>query len=180
MDLLFLHGGIASGKLTIARELGSRLGFAVFHNHLVVDALTPVFPFGSPPFVELRERFWLDVLGEAARTGISTIFTFAPEPTVPAGFPDRVKSAVETLGGRVHLVELAVSAEEQERRIALPSRTEFGKLTDVSILRRLRGEDPSSVPPPADLRIDTDRVAPAEAAERIIETLGLSPQEWTD
>lgn len=27
----------------------------------MVDTLTTVFPFGSAPFVRLREQFWLDV-----------------------------------------------------------------------------------------------------------------------
>ncbi|MDP9995092.1 cytidylate kinase [Variovorax boronicumulans] len=39
MKLVFIHGPVASGKLTIARELGRLSGLAVFHNHLVVDAV---------------------------------------------------------------------------------------------------------------------------------------------
>ena len=47
MDLVFLHGRAAAGKLTTARALEQRLGWPVFHNHLVVDLLTELFPFGS-------------------------------------------------------------------------------------------------------------------------------------
>jgi cytidylate kinase len=43
MDLIFLHGSAASGKLTTARALGHHLDYPVFHNHLVVDLLTTVF-----------------------------------------------------------------------------------------------------------------------------------------
>lgn len=57
MELIFLHGTAASGKLTTARALDVLLGYPVFHNHLVVDTLTTVFPFGSEPFVRLREEF---------------------------------------------------------------------------------------------------------------------------
>ena len=60
MKLVFLYGPPAVGKLTVGRELASRCGFPLFHNHLVVDALTPVFEFGSDAFVDLRERWWLD------------------------------------------------------------------------------------------------------------------------
>ena len=42
--LVFLHGPAAAGKLTTARELSGRLGFPVFHNHLVVDLLTTISP----------------------------------------------------------------------------------------------------------------------------------------
>lgn len=58
MQLIFLYGPMAAGKLTVARELAARTGFALFHNHLLVDAVAAVFPFGSPSFVRLREQFW--------------------------------------------------------------------------------------------------------------------------
>lgn len=87
MDLVFLHGPAASGKLTIARALDARVGFPVFHNHLVVDLLTTVFPFGSDPFVRLREQFWTSVFADAARVDRSISFTFTPEATVRPGLP---------------------------------------------------------------------------------------------
>lgn len=68
MNLVFLHGTAASGKPTTARALESLVGYPVFHNHLVVDTLTTVFPFGSEPFVRLREEIWLQVFTAAART----------------------------------------------------------------------------------------------------------------
>jgi len=89
MEMIFLYGQAASGKLTIGRALAARTGYALFHNHLVVDALLAVFPFGSDAFVRLREAFWLDVMETAARSGQSLIFTFAPEPTVSVDFPER-------------------------------------------------------------------------------------------
>ena len=101
MDLVFLHGRAAAGKLTTARALEQRLGWPVFHNHLVVDLLTELFPFGSDPFVRLREQIWLSVIAEAAAVDRSLIFTFTPEPTVPAGFPGRVARVVESASGRV-------------------------------------------------------------------------------
>ncbi|HEX8767073.1 MAG TPA: hypothetical protein VF714_01815, partial [Jatrophihabitans sp.] len=66
MNLIFLHGPAAAGKLTTAQALGNRLGYPVFHNHLTVDLLTTVFPFGSAPFTRLRALIWLAVFGEAA------------------------------------------------------------------------------------------------------------------
>ena len=71
MRLVFIHGPAASGKLTVARELAARTGLSLFHNHLVVDALLAVFPFGSPGFVLLRETMWMDVFRAAAAEGRS-------------------------------------------------------------------------------------------------------------
>jgi hypothetical protein len=173
MNLVFLHGAPAAGKLTVARALAARLNYGVFHNHLVVDALTAVFSFGTPPFVKLREEFWLATFEEAAAADASLIFTFTPESSVGQGFPERARQAVENGGGRIRFVKLAVSQPEQERRISLASRHEFAKLTDLQTLRRLRDSDEVVEQPPTDLFVDTERLAPGDAAAFIAHALGL-------
>ena len=178
MEMVFVHGPAASGKLTVARELGRLTGLPVFHNHLVVDVLLEVFEFGSPEFVALREQFWLATFGAAAASGRSLVFTFAPEGTVSPGFPQRTVETVGAHRGRVRFVRLSVSDSEQERRIANPDRRQFKKLADLETLRRLRAE-PASAPvdvPPADLIIDTETTTPAAAALRIREAFGLTAE----
>src|ERR1044072_231302 len=100
MDLIFLHGPIASGKLTIARELAQMTGLRLFHNHLTVDMLTAVFDFGAEPFIVLREQIWLNVFSEAAKNNISLIFTFTPEQSVSPSFIEHTIDAVESAGVR--------------------------------------------------------------------------------
>ena len=177
MELIFLHGTAAAGKLTTARALEAMLGYPVFHNHLVVDALTAVFPFGSEPFVRLREEFWLQVFTDAARTGRSLTFTFAPEATVQPGFPTRARARVESSGGRICFVRLIVSASEQERRIGNDDRKQFHKLTDLSTLRRLRDHRTDIEQPPVDLEITTDTTPAEESAALIADYFQLTPQE---
>ena len=125
MKLVFLYGPAASGKLTIAREIARLTGFAVFHNHLIVDAVLAVFPFGSEPFVRLREQFWMATFAEAAAHGRSLVFTFAPEASVSADFPQRVVALVEEAGwrgpvrpaGRVHCRAGTKDRQSQPKRI---------------------------------------------------------------
>ncbi|MBO0813264.1 MAG: hypothetical protein J2P23_14640 [Microlunatus sp.] len=176
MQLIFLHGPAASGKLTIARALERRLGYPVFHNHLTVDLVTTVFTFGSAPFVRLREQIWLSVISEAARTGQSLIFTFAPETTVEIGFPDRVRAAVTDNGGRLCSVQVSVSRQAQEARIANASRAEFHKLTDVTLLREAHRNAIPVEQPDSDLIIDTDHSDPDRSAETIIAHFDLRPE----
>ena len=171
MRLIFIHGPAASGKLTVARELSARTGLPVFHNHLVVDTVMAVFPFGSPAFIRLREQFWLETIRAAATEGRPLIFTFTPERTVQSGFSERTRKAVEQSGGQVTFVELSVSQEEQERRVIRADRQTFGKVSTVERLREIQAEvDGASVEhPPADLRIDTAEHSPQESAALIIE-----------
>lgn len=178
MDLVFLHGPAASGKLTTGRALAELTGFALFHNHLVVDTLLAVFPFGSGPFVRLRDQFWISTFTEAAKSGRSLIFTFTPEPTVPEDFPQRARSIVEERGGRVHFVALSVSPSEQEARLGNADRRGYRKLTDVEVLRELRSVGGGGAEPlPADLTIETDGSPAAESARTIARSLRLEPQQ---
>jgi hypothetical protein len=175
MQLIFLYGQVASGKLTVARRLAAETGFGLFHNHLVVDAVGAVFPFGSEDFVRLRERWWLDAFEAAARTNRDLIFTFAPEPTVAADLPDRARALVEGLGGRAMFVALEVSPEAQEARLQDESRAAFGKLQSLELLRQLRDEFDAAMAamPEPSLRIDTEATAPEAAARMIARHLQL-------
>jgi hypothetical protein len=151
----------------------------VSHNHLVVDLLTELFPLGSDPFVRPREQMWLSVITEAIAVDRSLLFTFTPEPTVPAGFPGRIARILESAGGRVLWVRLLVSDHEQERRIGAADRQQFHKLTSISTLRRLRSQT-AGEQPPADLDIDTEHSDPSTSADRIVEHFGLSPAPRDD
>lgn len=174
MRLVFIHGPAASGKLTVARELAALTGLPLFHNHLVVDALLAVFPFGSPGFVALREAIWLDVFRAAAAEDRSLIFTFHPEASVAPDFPERVVAAVEEAGGRADFVALTCAPELVEARIEAASRQASGKLSSVALFRELEAQGAFAYPPlPAAVTIDTGAMDPGEAATRISESLGL-------
>ncbi len=169
MKHVFIYGQAGVGKLTIARELVKRTGMALFHNHLVVDAVGAVFPFGSDAFVRLRERFWLDVFAEAVAADRSLVFTFAPETTVAPDFPQRTQALIEAGGGQIHFVRLTAPDDEQERRITAPSRAAFGKLQSLEVLRALRPQFAAAMAlmPEALITIDTAAATPTEAAQLI-------------
>lgn len=173
MQLIFIYGPVASGKLTIARELAARTGLALFHNHLVVDAVSAVFPFGSEAFTHLREQFWMAILDEAASQGRSLIFTFAPEPTVAPDFPDRVRKLIEEKGGQTVFVALNLSHAEQERRLVQEDRAAFGKMRDLPLLRELRPHFDASMAamPLPSLALDVNALAPSESAEAILKLM---------
>ena len=170
MRLLFLHSLPAAGKLTVSRELAAITGFRVFHNHLTVDALLSVFEFGSPPFIELRERIWLDVMAEAANAGISgLIFTFAPERTVRTTFVPTLMARLRSAGVTMHFIKLYCPEAEIEKRLVDPSRQESGKLQSVDLFRSLRDDGAFEYPQlPADLTIDTSEHELRESARLIV------------
>lgn len=169
MRLIFLHGPAGVGKLTVACELSRLVDIPVFHNHLVVDAVTAIFPFGSAPFVRLREEMWLAAFREAAGAGRSLIFTFAPERTVRPEFVHNAIETIEAANGRGVFIALACAREELGRRVEAPSRAAFGKLNSKARLVELEAAGAFEFPhlPPSDLALDTTTLAPAEAAAQI-------------
>lgn len=173
MQLVFIYGPPAAGKYTIAKIVAERTGLALFHNHLVVDAVHAVFPFGSRHFVRLREAFWMETFGAALDEDRSLIFTFQPEETVAPTFSRRVETLISEGGGRVIFVRLALSRDEQVARIDNEDRAKFGKLRDRALLRELQDkfEASEATMPMAAVTIDTAVTSPAEAADRIVKLL---------
>jgi hypothetical protein len=169
VKLLFIYGPPAAGKYTIARQVADLTGLPLFHNHLVVDAVMSVFPFGTPSFVALRDEFWLQVIGSAAREGRSLIFTFQPEASVPESFVSRVVDTVEAQGGQCIFARLTLSLDQQLQRIANADRSKFGKLRDPELLQSLHSqfERCEARMPAARVTIDTATVPVADAAARI-------------
>jgi len=170
VKLIFLHGLPGVGKLTVARELAKLTGFRLFHNHLAVDLVESVFEFGSPPFVELREKIWLDVFSAAVAADLNgLIFTFAYDRTVQGSFVGDTRKIVESAGGEVLFVELRCSAEELKRRIEHPSRQGFGKLSSVAQFRKLQEAGAFVDPgiPGERLVLDTTELSATDAAGRI-------------
>ncbi|CCW18105.1 hypothetical protein EBBID32_24550 [Sphingobium indicum BiD32] len=171
--LLFLYGPAAVGKLTIARMVADRTGLALFHNHLIVDAVAAIFPFGSPEFVRLREQFWMEAMVSAIAASRSLIFTFTPEPSVASDFPQRLKARVEAAGGKLCFIALTVAADIQDARIADPGRAAFVKLRSLDLLRAIRADCDrcmATMPAPL-LTLDTGLISPEQASERIIALL---------
>lgn len=90
--LIYLYGPPADGKLTVAERLSTLTGWAIFHNHLSVNAVRPVFGFGSKPFIEVVQRLRLDVVHTAMAEGMSLIFTYnsaSPELIANQPLPSR-------------------------------------------------------------------------------------------
>jgi hypothetical protein len=178
MQLIFLYGLPATGKLTVAQELKALSGFQLFHNHLVVDLLLSTFEFGSAPFIQLREQIWLSVFEHSIRAGLpGLIYTFAPEATVRDSFIPETLRTVEAAGGTVDFVALTCPIDEVRRRLSSPSRHQFGKLTSLDLFDQLlasKSFDKPQMPEPK-ISVDTSTSTPARAALEIARALAIMP-----
>jgi chloramphenicol 3-O-phosphotransferase len=182
--LVYIYGPPASGKLTVATALAELTGFPLFHNHLSVDAVSCVLPFGSKPFSAVLHRLRLDVFQTAARAGISLIFTNnsawsgTDARSRFAAFATEAERLVEAEGGQTVFVKLGAPLAVLEERVANESRRHLGKLVDIARLRELvTGLDQSALHPD-DLEIDTSIVDADGAALQIRDALALLPLDY--
>jgi hypothetical protein len=169
MNLLFLHGAPAAGKLTVAKALLGMVSGRLHDNHAAIDLALTVFDFGAPGFWELVHSVRCSTLDAAAEHGVSlvvTTFCYA-EPDDRLRYED-FEAILQRRGGELLPVFLQCSREEAARRVGNPDRVERRKMTSAeSLIKDLDRHKFSPVPRPDCLKLDTE-ARPAEATAREI------------
>lgn len=108
--LVVIFGPPAVGKMTVGRELSRLTGFPLFHNHMTLEAVAPVFGWGTPQFHRLVGEFRRRVIEEAVGSDLpGLIFTYVWALNDPAdkAFIDELMGIFERAGERVCFLELA-------------------------------------------------------------------------
>jgi hypothetical protein len=170
MKLVFIYGRPAVGKLTVARVLAEMTGGRLFHNHLTVNLVLSLYEFGTPGFIELRERIWTDVFRRALAGRLPLlIFTFNPENSVPQRFVDELFTEFNSAGSEVIPIELIASEPAIEARMGSVSRIQEGKTLTLDAYQELRAKGTFDSPVIRSPRItlDTEKMKPEAAAARI-------------
>jgi hypothetical protein len=185
--LLILFGIPGCGKLTIANALQQRLpSFKLFHNHLVLDTLLALFPYGSPSFVKHRDRMWLELIPEAIHNGDSLIFTFVPDNTISRDFLPQLIQRIEgtpvvdeqeptTKQCKCFVVEIQCKMDELLRRIPNESRKSFHKICDLSHFQQILDHGELTIA--SDTKEDSERGKYFEGAHLVVDATETSPEE---
>ena len=175
MRLVFVYGPPAVGKLSVATELAARTGFKLLHNHLTIDLVAAVFPFGSDLYKRLINHIRRDLIAECAREGVDLIFTFVYSAHEDDDLVADLIEPARGSGGTVLFVRLTCATTELLVRVQNQSRRVYRKLSDPddlsAVLRRYNFGEP--VPFGETLEIDTTNLPPAEAAARISDHYSL-------
>lgn len=175
MKLLFIYGPPAAGKLTVANEIAKRTGFRVFHNHLSIDAILPVFEFGSEPFFRLVEMIRVETVAEAARQNVDLIYTFCYAKGLDEAHVEKIERAAKENGSEVSFALLRCSDDELRKRVVAEDRKKFKKAGTVEMIEQFLKS--YSLREPIEgknsLVVENTEMSPEKAADAIIEHFGF-------
>lgn len=180
---MFILGPPAVGKMTVGQALARRTGFALLHNHVISDIVSPYFRANTPQFPSLTKAMTELLVKQLAGAYPGLIFT------------------------RTHCFKDPLDAEMMDLLLGLigPAQPAFVELRaplDVRVLRnrtenrllhkptkrdlvvseaRMRRNDSRSFDPPGGvlpwsglrLQLDNSELDPDEVAARICEHFGL-------
>lgn len=176
MNLIFMYGPPASGKLTIATELAQITGYKVFHNHLTIDVARALYPGFDSQMYALVRKLRLDTIEYAAQQGTNIIFTYVYSGDgEDVSFVRNVVDSVEMQGGNVLFVQLTAPKDVLIERVDSQSRKQVRKLTDKAELAEyLSGYNfNATVSQDNVLQLDTNIANPIESAQTIMTHFNL-------
>jgi|SRR3989344_659319 len=170
MNLIFLYGPPAVGKLTVANELEKLTDYKNFHNHATTDTVGSVFEWEHPMRAKLVNRIREDIFKTATQANIpGMIFTYVYD-TDDQPWVDTVIDIVKSNNGRICFVQLTASKDVLMDRVANPSRIKYRKVATKEKLRELLEKFDlfAQVKNAESLTIDTSATSPQDAAQKIV------------
>ena len=177
MRVVYLYGPPGVGKLTVARQLAALTEFRLLHNHLTVNLVGTLFPYGTADFTRLVRQFRLVMMEEAVQANIDLIVTNVNTGSAAQhAFIQSLTEMVAAGGGTTAFVQLTCQRDVWLTRIASESRLAENKPTDPEVVLRLfENKDPFSRLPFEPVQtIDTTDLLPADAASLIAEHYALA------
>ncbi|WP_138752585.1 AAA family ATPase [Paenibacillus sinopodophylli] len=185
MKFVLLFGPQAVGKMTIGHALEKVTDLKLFHNHMTLEMLSPLFGF-SKEMWRLSDLFRLEIFESVAKSeleGLIFTYVWAFDQQEDWNFVDKVCRIFETQGADIYFVELAAALEERLERNKTPHRLEHKPTKRnlekseedlVSSMDRYRlNSFEGEIMRETYLRIDNTHLEPSQVAQRIKDTFKL-------
>jgi hypothetical protein len=187
---VIMFGPPAVGKMAVGKELARLTGLRLFHNHMALEPVLHIFPFGSPPFNRIVRRIRSEVFREAAASDLpGLIYTCMWDlaSDEDRSYIDEVCDLFRSNGAAVHFVELFARLEErlQRNRTELRLKEKPSKRDVRSSEERLRAREADRKMnstgdffyPESHVLIDNTDLSAADVAKRIVARFGLPAAE---
>ncbi len=183
--LVMIIGPPAVGKTTVGAELSKITGFPLFHAHLSIEAILPVFDFGTAPFNRLVTSIREGVFSEVVNSDLpGLIYTYVWAFSHPGdlAYVQNLASIFESAGGRVVFAELKadlgvrLDRNEGEDRLAAKQSKRDVKNSRKRLLEaeeEYQLNSDGDFPLPEHILIDNTSLDPETVAHRIADHFSL-------
>lgn len=174
MNLIFLYGPPASGKLTVAEKLSEITGIPLFHNHLSRDIVKHLYGSKLRDHYELVDKIRYEIFDYCSKNNTDIIFTYVYEGSEDDQNIKDFINIIENNNGKVNFIELTADRQDLIDRVSNESRTRYKKLTDPIKMKEIT-EDMSiySMPFVDAIKINTSKLSPEEAVSIIIDSFKI-------
>ncbi len=176
MQLILIYGAPGTGKLTVAKALSKKINFTLFHNHIILNALSEVFGYDSDIRRTLEKEFRLRIIEEAIKANINIILTGVITRDNEE-FYRIIITTVSHNNGECLLVYLSVNKDVLEKRIEEDSRKKLKKISTKKRLEEWLRQYPESfekIDFPNHFSVDTTIMSPTKVADNIIRYYNLT------
>lgn len=126
MKFILIFGPQAVGKMTVGQELAKRTALKLFHNHMTIELLEPLFGF-SPELWRLSDLFRKEIfttMAESKMTGLIFTYVWAFDLQEDWDFVNQVTEIFESKNATIYFVELEADLAERLKRNKSPHRLE--------------------------------------------------------
>ena len=126
MKFILIFGPQAVGKMTVGQELANLTKLKLFHNHMTIELLEPLFSF-SPEMWKLSTVFRKEIFKTVAGSnseGMIFTYVWAFDQQEDWDFVDEICEIFESQGAEIYFVELEADINERLERNKSPHRLE--------------------------------------------------------
>lgn len=126
MKFVLLFGPQAVGKMTVGQELAKITELKLFHNHMTIDLLVPLYDF-TPEMWRLTHLFREEIFKSFSQSdeyGMIFTYLWAFNQEGDWKFVEKVCNIFSSQGADIYFVELEADVDERIKRNTTPNRLE--------------------------------------------------------
>lgn len=185
MKFILIFGPQAAGKMTVGQALVNKTKLKLFHNHMTIDLLEPLFGFSSEMWrlTNLIRMEIFEAVSKSELEGLIFTYVWAFDQQEDWDFVDKVCKIFESKGATIYFVELEADMAERLARNKSPNRLEHKptkrniKNSEEDLVRsmqqyRLNSFD-GEIKKEHYIRINNTKLSADEVANKIIEEFNL-------
>ena len=184
-NLMVICGPQAVGKMTVAKAIKEKIGYAVSTNHDSLEVPARIFGWGTPSFKELRNMMRKEIFELSIKNDVDLIFTYIVDfnDENDVKYVKDLKERYEKNGGKFYFVELETNLEErlkrnvtEERLKEKPTKRDIERsnkeLVDSMDKYRMNSNE-GELDFENYIRIDNTNLSPEEVADKVIKRFKL-------